>query len=119
MSLSRKILDNYLVDLPFIQKAAFYFLWLPLLKIGAYRRRFTTDGYKLKQQQANYYAVVGFVFAILAMIVGSSDSDAGLGTWAVGFVMALMFDIGYNRQRQIDYLRKKVDEDRDPMDEFS
>jgi hypothetical protein len=41
-----------------------------------------------------------------------------LAGWITGFVLSFLFDIGYNKERQITELQKKVDEGKNPADVF-
>jgi hypothetical protein len=106
-------IENCLVDLGVFQKAAFYFLWLPMLIIYRITIRFNyqpwwesfkTKGYILKGQQASYYRIMGFSFFLISIIVCGATNAPNyqltlLMYWILGFGLVFLFDIGYNRQR--------------------
>ena len=114
-----EVLKNYLIDLSFIQKIGLYFLWPFRLRFWSFWPNFLSNGYKLKSQQSRYYTVLGLCFFMGTIAVMSFSYNMAPYTWPVGFVLSYFFDIGYNRQRQIDFLKQKVAEGKNPMDEFN
>jgi len=68
----------------------------------------------LKSQQANYYGVAGICFLILAFISENFGRSLFLIVRLSGFVLAYLFDIGFNKARQKNDLRIKVEQGKDP-----
>ena len=100
-------------DLTLIQKNLFYFLWFPLLNF-AFKMNFEQDGYVLKLKQANYYSLLGFLFFVLSGIVSVvfNLSDLGsLAIWILGFIPSYFFDEYFNRQQQIEKLKRIFGDD--------
>jgi hypothetical protein len=108
---------NCLFDLNFFQKLASYFLGMFTIIRPVrffirtlYSPGFWAEGYLLKASQFNYYAIAGFVFLVVAF---ASNRFSGLligGIWAGGFVPVYLFDMGYNKQRQLDKLQKILEQ---------
>jgi hypothetical protein len=102
----RKITSpKYLIDLSFGEKFCYFFLWMIMIRF--YRPYFLFNGYKLKSQQANYYGVLGFSFFFIMLGTLHLSNYACLYVWSGGFILAYIFDVKYNRQRQINYLQRK------------
>jgi hypothetical protein len=102
------IKKNISDDLTLLQKNLFYFLWLPILNF-AFKMNFGQDGYVLKLKQANYYSLLGFIFFMVAGIVSvifDLSDLSSLAIWILGFVQSYFFDEYFNRQKQIEKLRK-------------
>ena len=108
-------IDKYFIDLSFFQKVVSYFFLLPRYRYY-FTMPFTTEGTALKAQQANYYLVAGVSFLILGAISANFYLSSFLVIWPSGFIIAYLFDIGFNKQWQITGLRKKVDQGKDPFD---
>ena len=103
------VLKNYLVDLKIWQKLVFYFIWIPRLRIY-FNYNFSPGGYILKSNQSNYYSITGFIFFIVAMIISTNYGCPFYIIWIAGLLVSYIFDMLYNKQRQIDGLQKKVNE---------
>ncbi|HWD87611.1 MAG TPA: hypothetical protein VG367_05750 [Mucilaginibacter sp.] len=116
-AIDQKVLENYLIDMSVGEKVLFFLvMWIP--RVSRYfSPDYIEDGYKLKSQQGSYYAVFGFI-AFIGTIVASYYS-LGWFSFPIMFILAYSLDVSYNRQRQMSYLQKKIEEGRDPMDEFS
>ncbi len=69
----------------------------------------------LKVQQANYYLVASISFLILGAISLNFSSSSFSLIWLGGFIPAYLFDIGFNKEKQIRGLQQKVDEGKDPF----
>jgi hypothetical protein len=100
------LLAHCLIDLHFIQKLLFYLFWLIWIPRFRFlvRINFREEIYILKLNQANYYSIVGFVFSFIAMAANQSIGDAAWFIWFAGFIVAYLFDVGYNKQKQINKL---------------
>lgn len=108
-------IDKYFIDLNFFQKLISYFFILPLYR-SYFTMPFTTNGTALKAQQANYYLVAGVSFLILAAISTNFYSSSFFPVWLSGFLLAYLFDIGFNKKRQINDIQQKVDKGKNPFD---
>ncbi len=111
-------LKNCLFDLNVAQKAAFYFFWLPVLVIHRYAYMFNykpvwldfkSAGYILKGQQTSLYKITGAMFFALSIMLGNASTFGNgemifLICWVLGFIVAFLFDISFNRQRLTDKL---------------
>ena len=100
------LVENYLVDLTFAQKFAFYvfwIIWIPRLRVFV-KINFREDGYILKSNQMRYYAIAGFSLALISMICNSSIGDIAWFVWIGGFIVAYTFDNQYNKDKQIKKL---------------
>jgi hypothetical protein len=105
-------MDNCLFDLSFSQKLIYYFImWVPRARYY-YTNNFKQDGYFLKLNQANYYSFFGFLFFIGTFICGFTFNSLFLrfSTWPVGFLLSYLYDINFNKLRQITNLQKMKDE---------
>ena len=63
--LNNYIKKNISHDLAFAEKNLFYFLFIPLFTFP-FKHTFKEKGYQLKVRQANYYALLGFLFFAMA-----------------------------------------------------
>ncbi|MCR8556192.1 hypothetical protein KXD93_00980 [Mucilaginibacter sp. BJC16-A38] len=106
---SSEILANYRADLRPWQKVIFYFIWVPRLR-SLFTYNFQQGGYVLKSNQSNYYSVAGVLFCIIAVIITNNSDYSFFAMWPIGLAITYIFDILYNKQRQIDGLQKAVDE---------
>lgn len=98
--------ENYLIDLSFFQKFAFYIfwiLWLTRLRIFI-RVNFREEGFILKSQQLRYYGLSGFVFSIIGLACGNVSAGVGWFIWITGFLPVYLFDTEYNKPRQMKKL---------------
>ena len=106
--------QNCLIDLKFFYKVLFYFIFIPKL-----RRYFTynylPNGFILKQDQSYYYSVVGFCFCILSFAIMEYSGTNIFILWCLGFIPAYLFDIGFNKERQIRKLQAALDKDELPF----
>lgn len=110
------VLDNYLSDLSLAMKLVSYFIWFPRLRWW-YTKNLSKNGYVLRSDQSRYYSVLGGIFLTCSIIfIWFSYSYL---IWPGGFLPVFLFDIYYNKERQIGFLQKKVEEGRGPSDEFS
>jgi hypothetical protein len=105
--------ENCLVDLEFPKKLFyFYVLWFPKAR-HFYSPNFMQNGYILKSNQSNYYSVLGFISIIATfIIVGSlyyNSIVAFLAVWITLFFLSYLFDVYFNRQRQMRNIQKAVD----------
>lgn len=117
--INRKVLDNYLFDLKIFQKLEFFTVAIPLIrKKFHFQYPFLFKGYVLKSQQGNYYLVSGTCFLIASAILSNVSSIPFLIVWITGFILSYLFDIGYNKERQIADLQKKVEDGKNPADMF-
>jgi len=114
---SEQLLKNYLLDLNIIQKMILYIIWVPKV-----RRYFTYDfmekDYVLKEQQANYYWVCGIVAFISSMFLSLKNFNNFFVIWGIGFAIAFLFDLYYNKKRQCTELQRKMSEGKDLWDPF-
>ncbi|MBS1520628.1 MAG: hypothetical protein JST50_06510 [Bacteroidetes bacterium] len=110
-------MDNCLFDLKILAKLAYYFiLWLPRMRYY-YQNNFKQEGYLLKLNQSNYYSLLGVVFFILTIIVSASTGALiSLGVWPVGFIITYLYDLFYNKQRQINNFQKIKEEGELPIE---
>lgn len=105
--LNNYIKKNISHDLAFAEKNLFYFLFLPLFTFP-FKHTFKEKGYQLKIRQANYYALLGFLFFALAswfLYQGMSNLFV-IAFWLGGFIPAYLMDEFFNRQRQIRKLQR-------------
>jgi len=108
-------INKYFIDLNFFQKLASYFFIIPRYRYY-FTMPFTTNGTVLKAQQANYYLVASVSFLIVGAISANLYLSLFLIIWPFGFIIAYLFDIGFNKGRQISDLRQKVDHGKNPFD---
>ena len=105
--------ENSLVDLEFSKKLLyFYVLWFPKAR-HFYAPNFMQNGYILKKDQSNYYSVLGFI-SIVATFVSVdglyfNSIIAFWVVWTVFFLLSYLFDVYFNRQRQMRNIQKAVD----------
>jgi hypothetical protein len=104
-----EVLTNYLVDLELWEKVAFFIIWIPRLR-SYFTYNFQSKGYILKSNQSNYYSISGFIFCMTAIVISNNFDYPFFAMWVIGLIISYMFDILYNKQRQIDGLQKKVSE---------
>jgi len=105
--LNNYIKKNISHDLAFAEKNLFYFLFVPLFTFP-FKHAFKEKGYQLKVRQANYYALLGFIFFALAswfLYQGMSNLFV-IAFWLGGFIPAYLMDEFFNRQRQIRKLQR-------------
>ncbi len=108
---------NIVDDLNLLQKHLFYFLWVPVLNT-TFKQNFAEDGYALKLKQANYYALLGFIFFVLSVIISIQFNFPVLTTlaiWLIGIIPAYAFDELFNRQQQIKRLIAKFSKHEDDL----
>jgi hypothetical protein len=74
-----------------------------------------SDGYALKYQQQNYYSIVGFSLFVVSILSTNLYRESFLYIWISGFLVAYLFDVGYNKNRQIYILQEKVEQGIDPF----
>ena len=113
---SQETKDNCLIDLSIFQKVLYFFiLWFPKIR-HFYQPEFKQNGYILKDNQANYYSVLGFISFIIAASVGLSNGliENFLVMWAGCFLAALLFDNLFNKDRQKSNIQKAVEMDELP-----
>ena len=103
---------NCLVDLEFSKKLLYFFvLWFPRAR-RLFASNFRQDGYILKIGQSNYYSVLGFIFVVASFIIASKlfyNLTAFLILWIAFFFLSYLFDIYFNRQRQMENIQKAID----------
>jgi hypothetical protein len=112
-NLNTFIKRNISDDLTLVQKNLFYFLWLPILNF-AFKMNFKEDGYLLKLKQANYYSLSGFLFFMISGIISVAfdlSDISSLAIWIFGFLPPYFFDEYFNRQQQIEKLRRAFGDD--------
>lgn len=109
-------MDNCLFDLRILAKLAYYFiLWLPRMRYY-YQSNFKQEGYLLKLNQSNYYTLLGVVFFILTIVFSAyTNSVIALGIWPLGFILTYLYDLFYNRKRQINKFQKIIKEGELPI----
>jgi hypothetical protein len=117
---NEKTIENYFVDLNILQKAISYFLIilfynLTINRFGAARNIYPAR-HLLKTQQANFYMVTGISFGIAAIITNNIYPSTFIYIWISGFIISWLFDIGFNKQRQINQIQEKVDQGKDPLE---
>jgi len=105
---------NCLVDLEFSKKLLyFYVIWFPRARYF-YRPDFMQKGYILKSNQSNYYKVLGFTSLAATVIIVYrlyyNSIFAFLTIWIVFFFLSYLFDIYFNRQRQVKNIQKVIDQ---------
>lgn len=111
-------MENCLFDLSFFQKLAYYFiLWMSRARYS-YSDNFKQEGYLLKVNQSNYYSVLGLLFLIVTFIcvIYSNSLLLLFGIWPSGFLLSYLYDINYNKQKQIRNIQKIKDEGELPIE---
>lgn len=111
-------MENCLFDLSFSQKLAYYFiLWMPRARVY-YVENFRRNGYLLKNNQSNYYSVLGFASLMITLICSILSNSLFLlfSIWPSGFLLSYLYDINFNKQRQIENLQKIKDEGELPVE---
>lgn len=105
--LNSYIRKNISHDLVFAEKNLFYFLFLPIFTFP-FKHAFKEKGYQLKIRQANYYALFGFIFFVIAawFLYSGMSNLFVVAFWLGGFMPAYLMDEIFNRQRQIRKLQK-------------
>lgn len=83
-------IENYAsVEMRFLQKCFFFFLWMPLLHF-AIKQNLREDGYLLMVKQAGYYSVMGFIFFFLMPVSLVVLPDALIWVvWVLGLFIAI------------------------------
>ena len=110
--------QNSRVDLSISHKLLyFYIMWFPKAR-HYYSPDFSSNGYMLKDNQSNYYSFSGFGSLVATIVLINFLNEATLFafliTWTLCFLLIYLFDINYNRQRQIDNIKKILDKDEIP-----
>lgn len=105
--------ENCLVDLEFFKKLLyFYVLWFPGLW-PYYSHSFIKNGYILKSDQSNYYRVLGFIAIVVTILITNrihyNSLVAFLAIWIALFLLSYLFDIYFNRKRQMGNIQKAID----------
>ena len=106
---------NFVQGLSFIQKNLFYFVWIPF-KTFAFRRNFDEGGYVLKLKQAKYYSFFGFIFFMLAGILGvifEMNDIGSLVIWISGFVIAAILEARFNRLYLMNKFNREIESKRE------
>ncbi len=114
--ISQETKENCLIDLSIFQKLSyFFFLCFPKIR-HFYQPEFKQNGYILKDNQANYYSLLGMVSFIISISVGISNGlvENFLATWTGCFLAALLFDNLFNKDRQKSNIQKAVEMDELP-----
>nr|WP_294944795.1 hypothetical protein [uncultured Mucilaginibacter sp.] len=114
--ITRQTKDNCLIDLTFAQKLLYFFImWFPKARYF-YTPGFMPNGYILKDNQANYYLVLGFISFIISASVGLSNGLAAnfLAIWVGCFLLSYLFDSLFNKERQKKNIQKAVEMDELP-----
>ena len=110
--ISEMTIKNCLIDLSFWQKVLyFYVLWFPKARYY-YQPGFMQNGYILKDNQSNYYSIVGGIsfFVAIGYSFSSNSMVVFICTSIVLFFLCYLFDIYYNRDRQMKNIQKAVDQ---------
>ena len=105
--------ENCLIDLTISHKLLyFYVLWFPKAR-RFYSPHFSSSGHMLKDNQSNYYSFSGFGSLVATIVIINILNEPSLlaffAAWAVCFLLVYCFDVNYNRQRQIDNIKKILD----------
>ena len=111
-------MENCLFDLSFSQKLAYYFiLWIPRVRVY-FIKYFKKNGYLLKNNQSNYYSILGFLFLMITFISSELSNSVFLlfSVWPLGFLLSYLYDINFNKERQLDNLKKIKDEGELPVE---
>jgi hypothetical protein len=95
---------NNITDLNIFAKAFSFFVLIP--KNGVRDIVKIKPGCILKEQQWNYYLVTGISFFIISALIATNSGLSFFWLWPLGFGISYLFDIFYNRQRQIDYIKR-------------
>jgi hypothetical protein len=109
---SKVITGDIHEDLLFFEKVAFFFLFFP----GIHRwvlRDYRKKGYLLKVRQAGYYFVCGAGFFFLDLLLGQHRISllTGAMIWILSFLPAYFFNQLYFRQKTIQRLAARVNND--------
>lgn len=108
------IRQNCLIDLNIFYKIIFYFVFIPRLR-RYFCYNYSAKGYLLKLHQSYYYSVVGFSFCVLSFAIMEYSGSNIFILWCLGFILAYLFDIGFNKNRQIKNLQQALDKDELPF----
>ena len=106
--------QNCLIDLNIFYKVIFYFIFIPRLR-AYFTYNYLPNGFILKQDQSYYYSVVGFSFCVLSFAIMEYFGTNIFILWCLGFIPAYLFDIGFNKERQIRKLQEALDKDELPF----
>ncbi|MES2110636.1 MAG: hypothetical protein V4577_17895 [Bacteroidota bacterium] len=98
-----QVLEKATADLSIFYKALCFIIFIRRFK-GISLFKLDSDSI-LKRQQSNYYGVTGFSFFITGILLTSNFNVPFLLAWCAGFGLSYLFDILYNRQRQIDDIK--------------
>jgi hypothetical protein len=101
------IIHNGCIDLKFFYKVLFYIIFIPKLRYH-FTYNLRPNGYLLKLTQSNYYSVAGFAFMLLASLIVAYLNIPFFAMWTPGFIIAYLFDICFNRERQIREIKKVI-----------
>lgn len=100
--------ENNITDLAFYQKMLFFLLWIPKIR-GLFTRSFRSGDYILKNQQSNYYSIVGFVILFPSYLLTNRLNPLFFFALMVsGFILTYLFDILFNNARQIKTMQLKI-----------
>lgn len=105
-----RIRRNIIDDLSLSQKNLFFFLWLPIITFP-FKQNFREDGFLLKLRQATYYSLIGFTSFIaigIASVSYNLSTITSLAFWVLCFIPAYFFDEYFNKNAQIERLRKEL-----------
>jgi hypothetical protein len=105
-------LEQHITDLNIFQKLLYYILIIPQLR-QILNGLFIEENCLLKSQQSNYYMVLSVSFLILTAILMNLYKFPFLPTWLSGFIPGYLFDIAYNKQRQIIDIQRRIAERKD------
>ncbi len=106
--------QNCLIDLNIFYKVFFYFVFIPALR-RYISYNYSPKGYLLKLHQSYYYSVIGFCFCVLSFAIMEYSGINIFMLWCLGFIPAYVFDISFNKDRQIRKLQEALDKDELPF----
>lgn len=107
---SPEIRSNAFADIKLWQKLFLFFIWPPRIR-GWVNNKFYTKHQILKVRKSNYYLVAGVSLFIISYIIYAAIQINLLISWAFSFVPAYLFDIGYNKNRQIKVIKEQLEKD--------
>jgi len=99
--------ENNISDLAFYQKVLFFIVWIPKIR-GWFTRSFQSDGYVLKNQQASYYSIIGFIVFFSGLTLARTPNLLFFVLFVVGFILTYLFDILFNKERQLKQMQIKI-----------
>ncbi|MBS1526339.1 MAG: hypothetical protein JST19_11860 [Bacteroidetes bacterium] len=106
--------QNCLIDLNIFYKIFFYFIFIPRLR-AYFTYNYAPNGYLLKLNQSYYYSVIGFSFLLLSTLIIAYSKINFFILWCPGFIPGYLFDIGFNKSRQIKNLQEALDKNELPF----